>query len=341
MVRKILKYTFFIILTYILLCLATPFNKFLRNRSIKNQINYLNKTLNAGYDDELQIRFPEGKQFSNSLLALSAIEYCDKNKIENEKYASIIDGCINRILSERNLSTFDVSLKPQYGMFYCGWTNLVLQSYIKSNLFHHSNIKEDILSKSAEINSQIISTQQDSLRILDTYRGSHWPADNLIGLISIDNDTIQSQWLDKILQTSQHKSGLINHAGSNKSKIRGSSQALMTYCLAELNYDKLTDYNKQYKKSFINSYLGIQLVKENENGSNSMDVDSGPVVLGYGASATIMNIKSQASQNKGSKFTWAAMNLIGFPIHIFNGKYYLLKKEPMLDLFLLWGCSEL
>ena len=73
-----------------------------------------------------------------------------------------------------------------------------------------------------------------------------------------------------------------------------------------------------------------------------MDVDSGPVVFGYGASATVMNIKTQASRgNPKAKSTFAAMNLLGLPIHLFNKKYYLLKKEPMYDLFMLWGLVEL
>jgi len=71
-------------------------------------------------------------------------------------------------------------------------------------------------------------------------------------------------------------------------------------------------------------------------------MDSGPVVFGYGSSATIMNIKTQASlSNRKSKITWAVMNTIAIPINIFKKKFYLLKKEPMLDLFMLWGSTEL
>ena len=107
-------------------------------------------------------------------------------------------------------------------------------------------------------------------------------------------------------------------------------------------YEQIEEYNNSFKNTFIDDYFGIQLVKENEDGSNSMDVDSGPVLFGYGASGTIMNIKTQASINNGeSKRTWAAMNSISFPINIFGKKYYLLKKEPMFDIFMLWGSVEL
>jgi hypothetical protein len=58
---KIFKYLIFIILAYLVICFATPFNKSLRNRSIGNQINYLSGILDEGYDDQLQARYPEGK----------------------------------------------------------------------------------------------------------------------------------------------------------------------------------------------------------------------------------------------------------------------------------------
>jgi hypothetical protein len=55
-----------------------------------------------------------------------------------------------------------------------------------------------------------------------------------------------------------------------------------------------------------------------------------------------MNIKTQASLgNEKSRITWAVMNTLALPVNIFNKKYYLMKKEPMLDLFMLWGSTEL
>jgi hypothetical protein len=58
---KIFKYLIFIILAYFAICFATPFNKYLRNRPIENQINYLSSILDQGYDELLQSRYPEGK----------------------------------------------------------------------------------------------------------------------------------------------------------------------------------------------------------------------------------------------------------------------------------------
>ena len=115
---------------------------------------------------------------------------------------------------------------------------------------------------------------------------------------------------------------------------------MITFCLSEAKYSNIEEYSSQFANLFADSYLGVQLIKENEDGSNNMDVDSGPVIFGYGSSATIMNIKTQASLgNSSSKYTYALMNLISLPVNIFKKKYHILKKEPMLDLFMLWGST--
>jgi len=342
MAKRILKYIGLILLIYVFLCLITPFNKTLRNRSIKNQINYLSSILDKGYDDKLQGRFPEGKLFSNCLLALSIIEFCDKNGIVDKKYATIIDNCIRRIQSQNAKNVFNAELQPKYGAFYQGWSNLVYSTYTKSELINFSKYSLDVVEKLENFETTIENIQTDSLRIIETYAGSNWPADNMIGVSSLQNDSLKSTWINLLLNTSEHNSNLIHHSGSQKSIIRGSSTSMITYCLKKSGYERVEDYNKAFEEIFIDTYWGIQLVQENEDGSNNMDVDSGPVLFGYGASATIMNIKTQASLKKpNAKITWAAIHLISLPINIFEKKYLILKKEPMLDFFMLWSSTEL
>ena len=159
---KFLKYLIFIILAYFVICFVTPFNKSLRHRSIENQINYLSHILDQGYDDQLQSRYPEGKVFSNALLALSIIEHCNKTDNVNSRYSKTVDKCIQRILSENSLKNFHAQINPPYGMFYNGWVNHVLVSYTRSSLFHFSEIQKEILASFQTIESRLIAAQKDS-----------------------------------------------------------------------------------------------------------------------------------------------------------------------------------
>ena len=342
MLKRISKYIGFLLLFYTILCLATPFNTALRNRSIKNQINYLSGILDKGYDDSIQNRYPEGKLFSNALLALSTIEFCGNNGIVENKYVEIIDNCIKRIQSKKTLETFNPNIQPQYGIFYNGWSNFVYSTYQKSPLFEQSAIQEEVRKESIAITERITQTLKDSIRILDSYIAAQWPADNLIAMISFSNDSLRQNWLDGLVDASEHPDRMIFHSTSDKSEVRGSSSALITYSLQEIGYKNIDAYNEILRDNFVDEFLGVELVKENQNGSNESDYDSGPVVFGYGASATIMNIKTQASLHSSkAKFTYAAMNFISAPIHCFETKYYLFKQEPMFDLFMLWSSVEL
>ena len=251
MIKKAVKYFLLSLLVYSALAILTPFSSFLTHRSIQNQISYLSKTLDKGADIKLQNKFPEGKVFSNALLALSIIEYAENNTTKNEEQSPLVDRCISRLLSNQALRTFDSYMTPKYGMFYNGWTLHVLSEYRKSPLYNYSTIKELVSTNIDTIQNRLISTQLDSMRILESYSGSYWPADNLIGLISVANDTIQKQWLSTMLEATDHPSSLIHHTGSNKSIIRGSSQALTTYCLTELGHLDIVDYYRTYEKYFI------------------------------------------------------------------------------------------
>lgn len=340
--KRIFKILSVALLVYGVTCLVTPFVTILKTRAIENQITFLSEILGDGYDDKLQQRFPEGKIFSNALLALSIIEYSDHHGINSKHYASIVDQCVIRMLSNNAKASFDVNIKPKYGMFYNGWTLLVINTYRASTLNEQSDIKDLLNKESNQIEERLQQAQTDSLRVLDTYSGSNWPADNLIGLVSLSDKSLQTIWLDLIQKATNNTEGLIHHAGFNPNEVRGSSSALITYCLGRISPNKAQTYNLIYRNQFVDSFLGLDLVFEHYDHSSVMDVDSGPIIFGYGASATVMNVKTQASLGlRNGKRSWALLNLLGLPVNLFGKKYYLLQQEPMLDLFLLWGAVEL
>lgn len=345
--KKIIKKTILTIsvsaIVYLIINIATPYIGFLKTRSIENQITYLDEIFSDGYDDELQLRYPEGKIFSNALLALSIIDYSDKNTLSLKKHALIVDRCIMRLLSESAEYPFVASMKPEFGAFFNGWLNFTLNKYANSNLFKLSTKKSNVLAAHERISDEIISTQSDSIKILDTYPGSYWPADNLVGILSIEDEYIKAKWLGKLYEACTSESKLLHHSGYNTNEVRGSSQALILYLLSQYNIEKSSRENLLFQNLLVENVLGIELVKEFTADVESYpDVDSGPVILGYGAVATVMNIKSQAAlDNSSSKCTWAFLNSISIPVNFCGQKHYLFKKEPMYDVFMLWCSVEL
>lgn len=324
-----------------IIIVITPFSDFLLKRSINNQISYLTTEFENGLGGKLQNRYPEGKMFSNLLFALSLIKYSESSdKIQ----PILIEEAILRTTSESAKSNFTKDLSLRYGAFYNGWLNFTLKKYIKSNIFKKSVNKEVFQKLYRKITFRITEIQKDSIKLIETYSNSIWPADNLACIASLDIDAkeIKEKWLNRIINQSESEYNLINHNADIPNEIRGSSQALITYFFDEIDKELAISNFSKYNELFIDEYLGISLVKEFVKGEGIEDVDSGPIILGYGSVATIMNAKVIAKLNTNkAKITWSFLNVLGVPISLFGKKYYLLKQEPMYDIFLLWISVDL
>ena len=204
-------------------------------------------------------------------------------------------------------------------------------------MYAYSNQQKLFDDAYQSLSHQIIQHQIDSISVIESYSESVWPADNLACIASLDSSFyyIKEEWLELLINMSQNESGLINHDNFDKSVVRGSSQALILYFLIEIEENFARSSYHRYNDIFIDRFFGLLLVNEYEN-DGSEDLDSGPLVLGYGSVATIMNVITQAQYNKQEKLTWGFLNVLGIPINIFGKKYYLFKQELMLDIFMLW-----
>lgn len=337
--KKLIKYLGLIFIFYLFSLALCPFTQFLRNRSIENQIEYLSNLLNNSYDDQLQQRFPEGKVFSNAILALSIIEYSKKQNVNEQKWANNVDQCINRLISDEAKLPFNEDLTLEYGVFYRAWINYVFSKFRNSDLFSLSKNRDLVETSIETFRKQVDKIQKDSIQVLESYQNMNWPVDNIVGIATLNNEVLQNQWFQLLKDISKRE--LIHHSGDDPSQIKGSSQSLITFFLNETKIEEKQEYFDRYNELFVDSYLGVKLVKESLTEESGQDIDSGPVIFGYGASATIMNIKTQAKYSRKAKGTWAFFNVISLPVNICGEKYYLFGKEPMYDLFMLWAAVEL
>jgi hypothetical protein len=333
--KKILKIIFLCFFCYFLIDFLVPYIGFLQKRSIDNQINYLEIEFNKHLSEKMQNEYPEGEIFSNVIFALSLIEYSKFNK---KITASKIENVFLRTLSDKVRSNFHENLPLKFGAFYNGWLNYTLKKYLESNIFSKSTRKDYFYDLYSEFSERIKMVQKDSIQPLETYPGSFWPADNLVCIASLNqkNHNLQLKWLDKIKNYS--KDSLIHHYNSEIHNIRGSSQAMINFFLEEIDTSYFKLSYMQYSERFKERLFGISFVKEFESGKGTEDIDSGPILFGFGSVATIMNnILEGKINNSDSNFTFGFLNTIGLPINIFGKKYYLFKKQQMFDIFMLWN----
>jgi len=116
---------------------------------------------------------------------------------------------------------------------------------------------------------------------------------------------------------------------------------LINYFISTFDESRASSTNKIYLDIFVDRYFGLSLVKEYIEGGEG-DIDSGPLLFGYGSVATIVNIKTQSAvRNKKLNLTWGLLNCLGLPINLTGDKYYLFQQELIFDIFMLWTSVEL
>ena len=330
---RIFKYAALLVFLYLVIAFITPFSKMLQNRSTEHQINYL--LSNDKFDVEAQTRFPEGYVFFNSILALSIMEYSKSNK--KQEYAAALDGLISKLLSRKASGVFSINQKLPNGAFYNGWVNFTLKQYIESDLFQNSKAKTEFIACHDSLSKLIYQVQARDLSILDSYPNSYWPADNLVCIASLPADAsgLAEKWVELLKSTSQAE--LIHHDDLSLIKVRGSSQSLIIYLLSHIDLQLAIAEDKKFTREFKSSVLGIKFVCEDIADRSFEDVDSGPVVLGYGSVATIMNTKATKNIGQRSRVTEGFLNMLGLPINFRGQKFYIFKQEVMFDLFMLWS----
>ena len=104
-------------------------------------------------------------------------------------------------------------------------------------------------------------------------------------------------WLEKV-KNQYDVNGMIPHSvrpsdGRPIEKARGSSQALMLIFLRDIDQQLASDQFKLFKEKFIDTKFGLTGIREYPKGEFGMgDVDSGPVVFGFGGAATIVGMQT-------------------------------------------------
>lgn len=341
MLKKLLYTVLFVSFSYCGLNFITPHNDFLRKRSIKAQINALYWDIDGGHDLYLKEQYPEGYIFCHALFAMSVIEYSNYAKSIPCFYGTMIDNSVRKLV-EVGHDKFDKNLPLENGAFYNGWVNLVLKKYLYGRAFILSDIQQDVMDWHHEFNYKIIEAYQKEKKPLETYTESVWPSDNLVCLASLPQSCTREDIRRYIYGSDKL---LLPHSYFDRSIIRGSSTALNTYLESLINLEQSKNINEHLQEKFVDNIIGVRLVKEFEKDidcNKEADIDSGPLIFGYGSAGSVMNIKTQARlKSKGSKFTWGFMNMLGLPFNRKLRKYYLFKKEMMFDLFMLWSCIEI
>lgn len=329
------------------------------NQSVIYQLNHLKSGLENETDKAMQSIYPEGFMFLNALIGLTACDVTEAVKPSSDLFQeqlNLIDTTIASVLSEDGTAIFPKNLEMQHGAFYNGWTSYLIGRKLEiqpkeqrdSTDIQHFQMLCERMSSAYNTNDS---------PFLRSYGYGTWQADNVVCMASLalhdriftpKYDTVKQEWLTKVKAMLHPDIGLIGHSALDTSgrmleAPRGSSQSLILNFLIDIDSTFAREQFEIYKKHFLDYRFGLPGIREYPKTVVGYgDVDSGPVLLGIGGSASIVGIKTFAKY--GDYKTYAGLrnsvDAFGFGMTFNEKRKYLFGALPIADAFIGWVNSD-
>ena len=317
------------------------------------QLHYLEGRVHAGVGEEMQQLFPEGSVFTHALYGLAWCGLAQRlvNDDTLREHATVeARWALAQLDRPEEQGRFPVSAEPKFGVFYCGWRNLLLGSIIELGA------ADSVELFAFDRNSAALSDAfaRSTSPYLESYVGMAWPADATVAMASLAlhqrlrggaHQQVIERWVSQV-RDRLDANGSMPHAWDpyhdrSLTDARGSSQALINTFLPVINEALAHEQFGRFQEAFFMERLGVPAVSEYPKGTFGWgDVDSGPLILGAGPAATIVG--SAACRMNGDVFHAqefaASVHGFGF-VTGDERKRYLFGVLPIADLFIAWGRS--
>jgi hypothetical protein len=322
------------------------------------ELRGLKLALQKDADIDMQKVYPEGYLFINALYGLAWCNFLEINKNKHDTYFNEghveIQQSWDKINSEVGRSSFNENLPLPYGAFYTGWNTYLLGKKLGIEPVKDRNANEvNLFQQQCELINSAISKNI----FPSSYNGGAWPADAVvcIAVLSLHDRLFEVKyggaikaWLNEV-KTKLDNHGLIPHSvnplnNEPTETARGSSQSLMLIFLKDIDAEFAHLQFRVFKSNFLDRNVGLTGIREYPKDDYGIgDIDSGPVIFGLGAAATIVGkqtLNLYGEQGSASEIH-NMIEAFGFPCQNNESKTYLFGLLPMADAFIAWGHSTM
>lgn len=307
------------------------------------QLEWLRPGLEARADD-MQMLFPEGRVFTLALYGLTWVEVGRGTSDAALRARALAEARRALALAEapRSKEVFEPASGLPYGVFYAGWTE-----HLRAGILHlGGGAARDTAFRAAC--DRLDAAFRRHGPVLDSYVGMAWPADNAAGaavlascgtLLDPRYAGTARTWLRAALQGADPATGVIPHAAGSPLP-RGESAVLMVRFLYEIDPAAAAAQYAAAERTFATRFAGLlPAVREYPHGVRGEgDVDSGPVILGVSAPASVVGIAAarMTGHHRAAADLRASPEVLGVPLQWFGRRSYAFGKLPVGDAFLAW-----
>lgn len=292
--------------------------------------------------DAMQRLFPEGRLFTLALTGLAWHHLAERAAMTAPEARDAVRSILALATNSTTREPFGPAGGLPHGMFYEAWT-------AQLRLAARREGEEPDLALVASCR-RLGAALDGATLFPDSYPGLAWPADAVVGASALmqcgaldaAHARTARRWLARVRQRLDPETGLIPH-DAVRPDARGSSTALMVPFLADVDPAFARDQYARFEASFGTRLLGIApTVREYPHGRRGRgDIDSGPVVLGVSAPASVVGIAAARAVGDAetAEALRATVEAAGLPLQWRGERSYALGRLPVGDAFLAWASS--
>ncbi len=330
-----------------------------RNIAVKHLMGLREAVRNQDAPRKMQESFPEGACFTVTLYGLSWTNLVRNFDVEKElREKAIVEAtwALEQYEQPYVVGPFTTT-QVRYGVFWLGQRNLVLGQLLEilPESRRPKHLVEEFHTNTKSLAEAFLGSPTGHL---DSYPGLCWPADNVTALASLLlHDKLYStqyriayeHWREWTLNNPDPHTGLpAGHLDSRTGYLlqpaRGCANSWVLALLPEMDSELALDLYGLYRKYFLVTRLGFNVFREYPSGlSRSADVDSGPILMGAGTTATGVGLGASIANSdlETAEDIYDLVSSVGLKhetnLEGVTGTQYLFGRVPVADAFLTWA----
>lgn len=309
------------------------------------QLSYLRQDLEARAD-AMQDLFPEGRVFTLALYGLAWVDIGHGTPDATVRDTALAEArrALARADAPRSREGYGPASGLPHGIFYEGWT-----AHLRAGTLHLAGRGAEGDTAFRATCERLDAAFRSGGPFLDTYHGQAWPADNAVGaaalrscgtLLDARYTRTARAWLRAALRHADPATGLLPHDAGSPAP-RGESVALMIRFVHEIDPAVAAAQYRGLERTFATRFAGLlPAVREYPRGvAGAGDIDSGPVVLGVSAPASVVGIAAAriTGHHRAAADLRASPEVLGVPVQWRGRRSYAFGKLPIGDAFLAWS----
>jgi hypothetical protein len=311
------------------------------------QLYAIRAALERGAGEDMQALFPEGYFFTHALYGLSWVNAGLADSDLRTEALREARWAWSRLDSPAGRAPFSESLAPPYGVFYVGWRSWLLGGILKLQRPDDGNpLEAEVFQSDCEALAAAFDANPHPY--LPAYPGQAWPVDSVVAMaaLRLHDDLFparyagtRERWLAALPRDELLPHQVNPRNGLSLDDPRGTSQSLIPRFLYEIDPAAGLRHYRQFRQTLVRPFLGVPGVMEFAGGGGAGDVDSGPLLLGFSASATV-NLIGEASvlgDEDVANALISASEAAGWPWEWGGSKTYALGALPVGEAFLVWN----